>query len=50
MAEATPPVISADVTIKVQFFDLDPMQVVWHGNYARYLEAGPLRAARPYRL
>ena len=38
MAEATPPGVSAEVTIKVQFFDLDPMQVVWHGNYARYLE------------
>jgi acyl-CoA thioester hydrolase len=31
-------VISAEVTIKVQFFDLDPMQVVWHGNYPRFLE------------
>ncbi len=30
--------ISAEVTIKAQFYDLDPMQVVWHGNYARYLE------------
>ena len=30
--------ISADVTIAVQFYDLDPMQVVWHGNYARFLE------------
>lgn len=30
--------ISADVTIQAQFYDLDPMQVVWHGNYARYLE------------
>ena len=29
---------SADVTIKAQFYDLDPMEVVWHGNYARYLE------------
>jgi acyl-CoA thioester hydrolase len=29
---------SAEVTIKVQFYDLDPMQVVWHGNYTRYLE------------
>jgi len=31
-------VIAADVTIRVQFYDLDPMQVVWHGNYARFLE------------
>jgi acyl-CoA thioester hydrolase, YbgC/YbaW family len=30
--------IAAEVTITVQFYDLDPMQVVWHGNYARYLE------------
>lgn len=29
---------TADVSIKVQFYDLDPMQVVWHGNYARYFE------------
>ena len=30
--------ISAEVTVKVQFYDLDPMQIVWHGNYARFLE------------
>ncbi len=30
--------ISANVVIKVQFYDLDPMGVVWHGNYARFLE------------
>ena len=30
--------IVAEVDVKVQFFDLDPMQVVWHGNYVRYLE------------
>lgn len=22
----------------VQFFDLDPMEIVWHGNYVKYLE------------
>jgi acyl-CoA thioester hydrolase len=26
------------IDIKAQFYDLDPMQVVWHGNYVRYLE------------
>jgi acyl-CoA thioester hydrolase len=31
-------VISAETIVKVQFYDLDPMQVVWHGNYARFLE------------
>ncbi len=30
--------IAAEVTIQAQFYDLDPMEVVWHGNYARYLE------------
>lgn len=28
----------AEVEIQVQFFDLDPMQIVWHGNYVKYLE------------
>ncbi|WP_207459185.1 acyl-CoA thioesterase [Azospirillum sp. SYSU D00513] len=30
--------ISAEVAIQAQFYDLDPMNVVWHGNYVRYLE------------
>jgi acyl-CoA thioester hydrolase len=30
--------ISVDVAIKVQFYDLDPMGIVWHGNYAQFLE------------
>jgi acyl-CoA thioester hydrolase len=30
--------ISREVAIRVQFYDLDPMNIVWHGNYARYLE------------
>ncbi|HSV24112.1 MAG TPA: acyl-CoA thioesterase [Xanthobacteraceae bacterium] len=29
---------SAEAEIQVQFFDLDPMEVVWHGHYVRYLE------------
>jgi acyl-CoA thioester hydrolase len=29
---------SAEVEIQVQFFDLDPMEIVWHGNYVKYLE------------
>jgi acyl-CoA thioester hydrolase len=28
----------AEVEIQVQFYDLDPMEVVWHGNYVKYLE------------
>jgi acyl-CoA thioester hydrolase len=30
--------IFAEIEIKAQFYDLDPMQVVWHGNYPRFLE------------
>lgn len=30
--------ISVRVPVKAQFYDLDPMNVVWHGNYARFLE------------
>ena len=29
---------SAEVEVQVQFYDLDPMEIVWHGNYAKYLE------------
>lgn len=28
----------AEAELDVQFYDLDPMNVVWHGNYVRYLE------------
>jgi acyl-CoA thioester hydrolase len=28
----------AEAETKVQFFELDPMEVVWHGHYANYLE------------
>jgi acyl-CoA thioester hydrolase len=30
--------ISTTTEIKAQFYDLDPMNIVWHGNYARFLE------------
>jgi acyl-CoA thioester hydrolase len=28
----------AETELKVQFYDLDPMEVVWHGRYVEYLE------------
>lgn len=28
-----------ETTGKVEFYDCDPMGVVWHGNYLKYLEA-----------
>ena len=30
--------ITAECDIVAQFYDIDPMQVVWHGNYVRYFE------------
>jgi acyl-CoA thioester hydrolase len=30
--------LSAEVEFTVEFYDIDPMQVVWHGNYIKYFE------------
>ncbi len=30
--------ITASTTIKAQFYHLDPMNIVWHGNYVRFFE------------
>lgn len=30
--------LEVEITVKAGFYDLDPMEVVWHGNYARFLE------------
>jgi len=35
---ATAIVLSARVRIKAQFYHLDPMAIVWHGNYVRFFE------------
>ena len=32
------PLVSASVRTRPEFYDLDPMNVVWHGNYARFFE------------
>ena len=32
------PNFSAEIELDVPFHDLDPMGVVWHGRYAKYLE------------
>ena len=29
---------SHEVKMKVPFFDVDPMQIVWHGNYMKYFD------------
>lgn len=30
--------IEVEIKIDVAFYDLDPMQIVWHGNYVKYFE------------
>ncbi len=32
------PVISETVRVKVRFSEVDPIRMVWHGNYIKYLE------------
>lgn len=29
---------NVETETRVQFYDLDPMEVVWHGHYVKYLE------------
>jgi len=29
---------SAEIELQIQFYDLDPMEIVWHGRYVEYLE------------
>lgn len=33
-----PNVLSHEISLSPAFHDLDPMDVVWHGNYLRYFE------------
>lgn len=30
--------LSEEITFPVEFYDTDSMQVVWHGNYVKYME------------
>jgi acyl-CoA thioester hydrolase len=32
------PELVHEIEVKPAFFDLDPMAVVWHGNYVKYFE------------
>ena len=29
---------TAEIALQIQFYDLDPMEIVWHGNYVKYME------------
>lgn len=39
---------SASVIIDVPFFDVDAMQVVWHGHYVKYLEIARCELLRSF--
>ncbi|MBO4405084.1 MAG: acyl-CoA thioesterase [Treponema sp.] len=30
--------IQDEIVFKVEFYDVDSMQIVWHGNYVKYME------------
>jgi len=30
--------VSTSVILRVPYYDVDPMQIVWHGNYLKYFE------------
>jgi acyl-CoA thioester hydrolase len=34
------PIVSATAEATPQFYDLDPMSIVWHGHYPKFLELG----------
>jgi len=34
----TTPDLSCEIEVIPAFFDLDPMDIVWHGHYVKYLE------------
>jgi acyl-CoA thioester hydrolase len=39
---------SASVTLKVPYYDVDLMQIVWHGNYLKYFEVARQALFRKY--
>ena len=39
---------SASVEFDIQFFDIDPMNIVWHGNYVKYLEIARCEMLRTF--
>ena len=30
--------VTAEIRFKIEFYDVDSMRVVWHGNYVKYME------------
>jgi acyl-CoA thioester hydrolase len=40
--------VSTSVTLKVPYYDVDLMQIVWHGNYLKYFEVARQALFRKY--
>jgi acyl-CoA thioester hydrolase len=40
---------TAEIEVVVPFHDLDPMSIVWHGNYAKYFEIARSRLLQSIR-
>jgi acyl-CoA thioester hydrolase len=40
--------VSTRVTLKVPYYDVDLMRIVWHGNYLKYFEVGRQALFRKY--
>lgn len=45
-----PPAGAAVVELEVPFHDVDPLQVVWHGNYYKYFEIARQALQRQHRV
>lgn len=43
MAKPTSPIIEASFELRVPFYDVDSMEVVWHGHYIKYFEEARCR-------
>jgi acyl-CoA thioester hydrolase len=42
--------VSTSVTLKVPYYDVDLMQIVWHGNYLKYFEVARQALFKKYRV
>jgi acyl-CoA thioester hydrolase len=42
--------VSTSVTLKVPYYDVDLMQIVWHGNYLKYFEVARQALFKKYGL
>ena len=40
--------VSTSVTLKVPYYDVDLMQIVWHGNYLKYFDVARQALFRKY--